>query len=184
MLIAYQRKLTLLDGMIFVAATGVALGWERVYLAFVATHLAAMPRYMVMKYYLYGLVPFLVMYAAILLILSLKLFPSPIRSLARRPGTIACFAIMLGVIAAGLSVFVELAFSAFVYRTLTGGKDIYSAMVAMFTQRVWVSSPIVVGAWSALIVTSRWRPAPDWVDRAGRALGICMVVAHFISVSC
>ena len=122
MLNAYQRKLTLLDGMIFVAATGVALGWERVYLTFVATRLAAMSRYMVMKYYLYGIVPFLVMYALILLILSLKPFPSPIRSVARRPGTIACFAIMLGVIAAGLSILVELSFSAFVYRTLTGGE--------------------------------------------------------------
>ncbi len=184
MLRAYQRKFTLLDVMIFVAATGVALGWERVYLTFVATGLAAMPRQMVMKYYLYGIVPFLVMYAAILLILSLKLFPSPIRSVARRPGTIACFAIMLGVVAAGLSVFVELAFSAFVYRTLTGGRDIYSAIVAIFTQRVWIAAPIVAGAWLALILTARWRPAPDWVDRAGRVLGICMVLAHFISMSC
>jgi hypothetical protein len=79
---------------------------------------------------------------------------------------------------------VELAFSAFVYRTLTGGIDIYSAMVAMFTQRVWISAPIVAGAWLALILTTRWRPAPDWVGKAGRVLGICMVLAHFISMSC
>ena len=184
MLKAYQRRFTLLDGMVFVAATGVALGWERAYLTFVATHLAAMPRYMVMKYYLYGIAPFLVMYALILLILSLKLFPSSIRRVARRPGTIACFAIMLGVIAAGLSVLLEFALSAFVYRTLTGGRDIYLAMVAMFTQRVWISAPIVAGAWLALILTARWRPAPDWADRAGRVLGICLVVAHFISISC
>jgi hypothetical protein len=184
MLRAYQRKFTLLDGMIFVAATGMALGWGRVYLTFVATHLAAAPRYMMIKQYVYGIVPFFVMYALVLLILSLKLSPSPIRGLARRPGTIACFAVMLGVLAAGLSVFVELAFSAFVYRTLTGGSDIYLAMVAMFTQRVWVSAPIVAGAWLGLILTSRWRPAPDWIDRAGRVLGICLVVAHFISISC
>jgi hypothetical protein len=183
MLRSYQRKLTLLDAMIFVAATGVALGWERVYLTFLDTRLAAVPRNIVMKYYLYGIIPFLVMYAPILLISSRRVFPSPIRIVARRPGTIACFAIMLGVIAAGLSVFVELAFSAFVYRNIPSRRDIFLGMVAMFTQRVWISAPIVAGAWLALILTARWRPAPDWVDRAGRVLGTCLVVAHFISMS-
>ena len=29
----------------------------------------------------------------------------------------------------------------------------------------------VAAAWLTLALTGRWRPRPDWLDRAGRALG-------------
>ena len=42
----------------------------------------------------------------------------------------------------------------------------------------------VAGAWLALWLAGRWRPTPDWVDRAGRALGVFWVGAtgaHFVA---
>jgi hypothetical protein len=40
---------------------------------------------------------------------------------------------------------------------------------------------LVAGAWLSLILARAWRPEPTWVDRAGRALGVCWIFAalHF-----
>lgn len=35
-----------------------------------------------------------------------------------------------------------------------------------------LSSTVLV-AWTALALTGRWRPEPGWIDRFGRALGVC-----------
>jgi hypothetical protein len=47
--------------------------------------------------------------------------------------------------------------------------------------RLDLYSPAVAGAWLALALSGRWRPERDWLDRAGRVLGVCWIVAPFIT---
>jgi hypothetical protein len=47
--------------------------------------------------------------------------------------------------------------------------------------RLDLYSPAVAGAWLALVLSGRWRPEPDWIDRAGRAFGVCWIVSPFIA---
>ena len=181
----YQRKFTLLDGMIFIAATAVALGWERVYLTYVSTQFvfSSMPRPFVIRLYFAGIAPFLVMYALTLLGRGLRAPRPPIRRLARRPGMAACLAIALGVAVAGLCVPVQLAVSAFDYSTYFSRGDLFGGTVFLFTQRVWISGSTAAGTWLMLILTSGWRPEPNWIDRTGRALGACFILTQFIMMA-
>jgi hypothetical protein len=47
--------------------------------------------------------------------------------------------------------------------------------------RLDLYSPAVAGAWLALALSGRWRPERDWLDRAGRALGVCWIVSPLIA---
>jgi hypothetical protein len=40
----------------------------------------------------------------------------------------------------------------------------------------------VLGAWSALAATRRWRAEPTWIDRAGRALGAFWIVLFLLYI--
>ena len=143
--------------------------------------LAQLPGYILINFYLLGSIPFLVIYALVLLARSLRTFRLPMHRMARRPGIVACFAIMLGVGVAVFCMLARLALSAFVQTSMR--KVNFLEIAGMFTQRIWISGSFVAGAWLALILTSGWRPEPDWVDRAGRVLGICLVVTDLIVMS-
>ena len=138
-----QRRFTLLDGMIFVAATGVALGWERVYLNYLHARfvLVQLPGYILINFYLLGSIPFLVIYALVLLARSLRTFRLPMHRMARRPGIVACFAIMLGVGVAVFCMLARLALSAFVQTSMR--KVNFLEIAGMFTQRIWISGSFV-----------------------------------------
>ncbi|WP_406698467.1 hypothetical protein V5E97_06275 [Singulisphaera sp. Ch08] len=46
--------------------------------------------------------------------------------------------------------------------------------------RLELYSFTVAGAWLALAVSGRWRPGPDWIDRAGRILGVLWIASPFL----
>jgi hypothetical protein len=42
------------------------------------------------------------------------------------------------------------------------------------------TSLAVLGAWGVLVLSGRARPEPSWVDRTGRALGVCWIVVAIV----
>ncbi len=99
--------------------------------------------------------------------------PRPSRArLARQPGLAACAAVTL---MAALSEVEYLA------RVMVRGVDnpfrsgfSYETLLVLMDgvrYSFMYDGRAVAVAWLTLALVGRWRPAPDWVDRAGRAVG-------------
>ena len=57
----------------------------------------------------------------------------------------------------------------------------YRAISFIFNlDRLDLYSLAVAGAWLALALSGRWRPEPDWLDRAGRVLGLLWIVSPLL----
>jgi hypothetical protein len=105
-----------------------------------------------------------------LLILELRHFRPPLRRLARRPGFVACCAVVVVMLLVGSMSFQDL-------RTgLAPGKDPWVEFQYDLGHCLTFShgqcGAAVAAAWLTLALNGRWRPRPDWLDRAGRALGL------------
>jgi hypothetical protein len=99
-------------------------------------------------------------------VLGLRLFRPrpPLWRLARQPGILAClitlFSIGLSCIHAG---------------ALSDSTNAAAWSTLAVDIAYGISHQILIG-WFTLAITGQWRPTPDWFDRAGRALGACMIV--------
>ena len=47
----------------------------------------------------------------------------------------------------------------------------------------WAMGGGITAAWLAMIVSGRWRPAPTWPDRLGRALGAAWLLLWLASIA-
>jgi hypothetical protein len=101
--------------------------------------------------------------------------PRPnLREVIGRPGFVACAAVM----AASLLPLVHFVIGVTTL-TATGLKvDLYFNNTMLWL--VNSAGPMIIGAWIALALVGRWRPAPTWKDRLGCVLGVCWI---FIYVS-
>lgn len=100
--------------------------------------------------------------------------------LARQPGTVACGAISLVlVVVIGLSIAFELGFDrrdpiAFgVIKVVAIQMTSDDAFNHLTPLAAWATA----ASWLVLAVGGRWRPEPDWIDRAGRVIGITWIAA-------
>jgi hypothetical protein len=92
-----------------------------------------------------------------------------LRRLARQPGFIACFVTGIGVAFGGsLTVLIWYVPDIVHYHA--------TAMHLWEFVWFWVGSAIA-GAWICLMLSIRWRPEPNWTDRAG-----CLCGSVFVSV--
>jgi hypothetical protein len=161
--------MTLADAMILVAVTAAGFATAR-------ACLRAMP----------GLDPaFAVRVSAVFVALALTIALIPLRLRrprprrpARQPGMIACCAVSLAlafILAEQANHWLKPepgpASSEPYYRTIN---------LVFNLLRLDLYSPAVAGAWLALALSGRWRPARDWLDWAGLALGVCWIVSPFI----
>jgi hypothetical protein len=166
------RKLTLSDAMILIAVTAAAFATAR------ACALHAIP----------GSSPvFTVRMTTIFVALSLTISLIPLRlrqprprRLGRQPGTVACCAVALAL------VFILAEQASSWLRPVPGpamAEPHYRTINLVFNLlRLDLYSPAVAGAWLALALSGRWRPERDWLDRAGRGLGVRWIVApHIVS---
>ena len=116
-----------------------------------------------------GLVP------AVLILGLYKAQPSR-RDAFRGPGLIACF------VAVAASILPILWFGGMVLIESQRPSPSYSVYFNNFFGR-WMlaAGPMILGAWIALAIQGRWRPNPNWTDRAGCVLGSCFVLIYLYS---
>jgi hypothetical protein len=116
--------------------------------------------------------PLLAAVAPALLFLRFLSPRPPWRRVFRQPGTVAC----LAATASGTPAMVH--------------------CVAVVTRPSGVANPVtycliglepiggaVLIAWLTLTLVGAWRPAPDWIDRAGRALGVILIAIYVAAVA-
>ena len=102
------------------------------------------------------------------------------RRASRQPGTIACIAVLVG-IACGSCI---VAGTLLIAWTTTPGR---LRIAPDDWLRFFLRDQLIAGAglavanvWIVQILSRRWRPEPDWIDRLGRALGGLWIFSGFI----
>lgn len=175
------KRPVLLDLIVFVAATAVALAWMRAYLQGVA-EFPALPRHLEIQLMSYGQAPFLGMYSLALLIrMTLHRPRPPLRRLMRRPAMVACTVAALGFAIAAGSALARLCLRPLLVPSGTG-PSAYPSSLTWSTMLLMQSGSIVAGAWLVLVLAFGWRRASDWEDRAGVGLGVGWIVGYVITL--
>jgi hypothetical protein len=162
-----ERKITILDGMILVAATAAGLAVARLDLDYYGrSPLTA---------WVWAVGPASCLFAAwSVALLGLRLRqPRPrLIQLARQPGFVAC---VVTVVAMGVG-------SAWALLKLRSLDVSWMPFHLYWTDAVFWVRQAVAGAWLALIIGRLWRPKPSWIDRSGRLVGaywvVCFVLGH------
>jgi hypothetical protein len=183
---ARRRKFTLLDGIVLIAATAVALVPARYLSEGVRERLvpndwsgASLSRSAVCCYFLS--LPFLVAWSAALWVLRMRK-PRP-RSwrLYRQPGTAACTAIvvsvMLRVVRDGFIVWDPLGVVANRWARAWLGFFLIGEVAGVQESTLAFGVPFV---WLILWLGRACRPEPSWIDRAGRVLGVWCIVLSLV----
>jgi hypothetical protein len=156
-----NRKLTLADGMILIAAVA---AWFAV-IRMTAPVKGVPPRVLVVLNLLLLVVDSLVPLSLAWLAIRLRQPRPRLRRLARQPGFAACAVIAVTTTAV----------------TAVG-------MIPIVARIGWINPAIlllisvhgvglaVLGSWLTLILVGCWRPSPDWFDRTGRAVGVLAIL--------
>ncbi len=179
---APARRFTLLDGMIGVAATAVALPGTRRLWEALEGPVADLPveiaggvaRGMIREVgavLLILSVPAAAAWTVALIPLRMKRPRPPRRRLVRQPGLVATVAASITLATSGL---VAAAVGAMGNRA-PGGNSFFWLNDRPTSYLVLVpglAGAAVLGSWLTLIVGGRWRAEPSWPDRLGRLLGL------------
>jgi hypothetical protein len=185
--VSERRKFTLLHMMIVVAAVAVSLwlrpddllpGFERAIEELIRRGsfrlLAYSTRLMLngdpKLFGLFSIQPMVAVWTLALLLLELLHFRPPLRRLARQPGFAACCAVALVIVLVGSMNFAMLEHRPTPSTPMSIKVHHYLELTLTFSHGQCGAA--VASAWLTLALTGRWRPRPDWLDRAGRALGI------------
>jgi hypothetical protein len=191
------RRFTLLDAVILVGATAVAIAWSRTFVA----RLNGPPRFSDPDLWGYAVevlaasLPFSLLWTGALAALRLR-NPRPLRRhLARQPGTAACaaviaasaivvlvFLILLLLDSIGLVDRMEVA-TLPLFMVEFAGSPHWSTVVSTPDRMQEIPYGLLVLAapelglsvaitWLTQIANRRWRPERSWIDRAGRVLGL------------
>jgi hypothetical protein len=186
------RPFTVLDAMVFIAATALALAVARLYAVETwEIDLGALPWVprIVLRTYLLLVVamPFPLSWSLAVFLLSFRSPRPPLSRLVRRPGFIASGAVSLvdlirlaGFLILGVRMALKSnnLFAMDIWEALTipfrirgpvTGRTIYSG--PYFSTTAFGASTAVAVAWILLAAGRRWRPEPNWLDRTGRVLG-------------
>ena len=189
-----QRRFTLLDAMTLVAATAIVLGAWRWYdfikfyanlFTIISSYWSPKSQTLVALGQTGELIPFILWTPQLFLaswtiaLFGMRLVsPRPRwRRLTVQPGAIAC-----GVASLVLVVQFHLCSFGFSLGLRTSAfylpPDLYwraatrASSPESFVHMVPIVAWSVAASWLILAVGGRWRPASDWIDRAGRVLGV------------
>jgi hypothetical protein len=181
-MISPTRRFTLLDGMIFVAATaaGLALsrivrnGWmaadlfERVPLRLREADNLHDLLVDLGELFLSLVVPLLAAWTLAAIVFAFRCYCPPLRRLARRPGTMACLvASATFLIAWTVTTMTNIGIGGVSREGLPEECALFGTIQAGFA---------VMACWATLILCRIWRPEPTWLDRMGRLLGVCRMI--------
>lgn len=180
-----MRKFTLLDSAGLIAATAVGLAWGRAAWPILMSTWFDRPKGGWTCLEVLGvlpnalLTPFPLLVAGTLTMLPLRLIrPRPrVRRLVLQPGTAACGAATIALIIVVLNLLAEL----FTFVLLRGNTwEAFFEELPFWTfifLRFASGAPpaaccAIISAWTILALSHRGRSGNDWVDRAGRVIGI------------
>lgn len=167
------RRLTLTDLAILIAAFAFGLIGLRV----VREERAALPSYVFSPSEAWQIdaCPFLISACLALLIAGL-IGPRPtLRLWARQPGTLACLMIFGYFLLRAAQV-------AVLHQIVIIFEDVGTYLVGLpiVMTDSWSGGMLVASSWVALALARRWRPEPNWIDRAGRMLGVIAIIGAIV----
>lgn len=115
--------------------------------------------------------------AAMLVVLRLTRPGASWRRATREPGFVAALAACLLWIIAIVQLLIGLALPEFPGLRRSNDPNWLSSIgFAM----ICTVGPVILVLWLIQAIGGRWRPRPDFIDRAGRALGICWILLDII----
>jgi len=161
-----RRRFTLLDAMVLVAATAVGIAAAVEFAESARRSFGGMPpRNLLARYWFDAVSPLLTAWALTLIVLALRPPRARFRRLLSRPGVVVCMA------SAGAAVLVAIRVTIMVCCMTVKGRG--DQWIRMFW---WNLIPAVASAvamaWLLILLGGRWRRSADWIDAAGRALGL------------
>jgi hypothetical protein len=169
----HERRLTLADLMLLVAATAPGLAVARfadtlgLYDERV-TRGAGKVRLALEAMYVFG-TPVLIPWTLLVLFLSVR-GPGPsLRRVAGRPGFVACACVVLTILIQAPALIVR----ASLIRSFSEVGTLYVRATGAISEN---SGELILGAWLALALAGRRRPGPSWADRFGCILGIIYIL--------
>jgi hypothetical protein len=162
---------TTIDGMVLVAATGVGLVvLRRVYeeLEYGVGGVSDLRRLGLLAQ------PLMLSWAVGLLIVAHNRLREPAWRLTRRPGVLACLmALAMTLIAVAIRY-------AAVYiaerRGMPSPFGSANSALLLIIQSSLATGFAILFSWATLLATGAWRPSVDWIDRAGRLLGLAWIL--------
>ncbi len=176
------RKFTLIDAMVLIAATGIAIvpmrqmSFERFFERGSSENLYDFGDDLYLT-----LIPLVVTGATALWVLRLRSPRPRLRRVFRQPGMASCTAILC-YIPFHLTNWVALDFLGVFHDRFGILRFLYiiHAMPEYWVPRLSGTGSAVAAVWLVLWLGRAWNPEPSWIDRAGRVLGVYCVVGSLL----
>jgi hypothetical protein len=174
-----RRKFLMIDAIVFVVATSLAMAatrddWVGLFDHFKPggeAYTFPFPEFMYQaRILLYFLSYFPAAWSLACLVLGLRQPRPALRFVFRQPGMAACLttAVVLGLRMANVAV------SLIAFRAYYPNEDLSVLFLEAREGLAQIPSEIggaIIAVWVVQAMNGRWRPEPNWVDRLGRALG-------------
>jgi hypothetical protein len=181
-----MRPFRLSDGMVFVAATAVAFAIYRNGLSpgINFTTFVITGEFLIF-FWMHQIVPFPAMWSLALFAIVAFDRSTPRRRKLRHAGSVACCA---AVVALALTTLVASAFYTLHFleeiqvipRIFSHGRNAHAMPPFANAPMEEIVGAAVLGAWSVMAATGRWKSQPSWIDRMGRALGIVWIALFLV----
>lgn len=169
-----NRRMTLLDALVLVAATGVMLWMYRDLFdrEDIPTSLRTFEDIIGAANWLSSLFPCATAWTMALLVLSLRGPRPPLRKLSRQPGFVALLtASVIILVGIPVGVISECSFYAATGHSIAT-IDWNDAGLYHLGSLPKMISFAIAAAWIVLAICGRWRANAHWIDRLGRATGV------------
>lgn len=162
------RRLTLVDLMLMIGSTALALEMVRQYVNPSGARVVAA----IWRSGTIGrlLSPFLITTSVALVIGRFRAPRPGLREAVCQPGTFACMAIL-----ADRSIQIPISLSMTMPPWI-----VVPPFGHLLFQAAYCGHPIAIG-WATLALAGQWRPEPGWIDRSGRALGIAAMAVDLLA---
>jgi hypothetical protein len=173
-----RRPMNLLDAMVLIAATALALLAIRWYgpIEFVPDSYSSAFTYLKLCFHLMSFPA--AAWTLALFFLRLRRPRPPLRRLLRQPGAAACTAVLIVLAIRTINLILVLGAGAIVApgRRLMENIGLFLEDIFQMGEEV-VEVPAGIGCavaavWAVQILSAQWRAEPSWIDRLGRLLGL------------
>jgi hypothetical protein len=181
------RRFTMADLMILIAGCAVGIFWTQVAYKEIIDQMEGKIQWdwsLRLIYLPMAPMPILASISLALLVCRLRQPRPRFRRLFRQPGALAMTCVFLMLIFEGAMQLAGRGLNLIVNRywpptPSTGfSVTITSQWLSVLSGEVGVS---IVACWLLLLAVGRWRAEPTWIDRSGRCLGACWIVAYLAS---
>lgn len=177
------RPCAILDLAIMIIAIGIGLYFSRE--CFDAEWLRVAPKTLIDRLdvscaFVHPLLPVMLAMSLSVLVVRIRRPRPPIRIALRSPGVTACFGLAAVVLLETIQ-----GMGSDILFDVNSGRALNLAGVDGSLWKVYWQLPQRIGhtvtvLWLVLIVTGRWRPEPNWIDRLGRFLGVFWILAGIL----